>query len=50
MPDNLNVLLSDEVAGYLSQAGRWKIQGFIVDSGFENNSSVEEFKVLSNLS
>jgi len=38
------------VAGDLSQSGRWKIQGFIADAGFENNSSVEEFNVLSNLS
>lgn len=38
------------VADDLSQAGRWKIQGFIVDSGFENNSEVAEFKVYSNLS
>lgn len=36
--------------GFLSQTGRWKIQGFVIAGGFENSSSVEEFKVFSNLS
>ena len=38
------------VANDLSLAGRWKIQGYVVDSGYTNSSSVEEFIVLSNLS
>lgn len=37
------------IDGDLSQPGRWKIQGFVVDSGYSNHSVVEEFNVLSNL-
>lgn len=38
------------IASDLSQAGRWKIQGYIVDGAFTNNSEVAEFLVHSNLS
>ena len=38
------------IADDLSQAGRWKIQGFVIDSGFENSSEVSEFLVHKNLS
>lgn len=38
------------VDGDLSQPGRWKIQGYVVDGGYTNHSSVEEFTVLANLS
>lgn len=37
------------VADDLSLAGRWKIQGFVIDSGFENNSAVAEFNVKDNI-
>ena len=37
-------------SGDLSQSGRWKIQGYVVDSGYTNHSAVEEFNVLANLS
>ncbi len=37
------------VANDLSIAGRWKIQGYVVDSGYTNSSSVEEFIVSDNL-
>jgi len=38
------------IAGDLSLAGLWKIQAYAVDSGFTNNSEIEEFRVYSNLS